>query len=156
MKVVQSRKDFFLRNSESSQCCSDWKPGTSGPIFSQMSGSHRSRSHSLSTVNCARKHLSYYFDSVSEQLSIDTSAVSRYSSGDYYGILSLRNVVCVSDKLTVCGLLLNKQSVKDISQLLTILPGNLVWIFMVPKWRRTSADFGVLPSCHCDNLHVEI
>ena len=68
---------LFLRYNKSSQCCSDWKSGTSGPVFSQMSGSHRSGSYSLSTDNCAGKHLSYYFDSESECLSTDSSAVHR-------------------------------------------------------------------------------
>ena len=76
-KWLRAGKAFFLQVHQSSQCCSNWKPGTSGPIFSQMSGSHRSGSYSLSTDNCAGKHLSYYFDSESECLSIDTSAVHR-------------------------------------------------------------------------------
>ena len=54
------------------------KPGNFR-AFSQMSGSHRSGSYSLRTVDCARKHLSYYFDSVSEYLSIDASAVHRHN-----------------------------------------------------------------------------
>lgn len=42
-----------------------------------VSGCHRSGSYSFRTVNCARKHLLYYFDSVSQYLFINITVHHR-------------------------------------------------------------------------------